>query len=85
MAYCGKVSALTGRFTNTCYAVLSSRPAGFGFERLATAFMDIPGDQNSQQAACLIENALVLDRGLRLFPELRLCGSSSTRMAMVRV
>jgi hypothetical protein len=29
-------------------------PAGFGREYLATAFMNMPGDPNSQQAACLL-------------------------------
>jgi hypothetical protein len=45
---------------NTCYVVRSSRPAGFGLERLATAFMNTPGDPNSHQAACLIKMHLYL-------------------------
>ena len=66
---------------NTCYVVRSSRPAGFGLGRLATAFMNTPGDPNSQQAACLIKNALVLSHSLRFFPELRLYQSCSIMMA----
>ena len=54
MAYCGKVSALTGRFMDTYYVVRSFRLAGFGLDRLTTAFMNTQADQNGQPAACLI-------------------------------
>jgi hypothetical protein len=62
---------------DTYYVVRTSHPAGLGLERFATAFMNTQGDPNNQQAACLIENALVLSHSLRFFPELRLCRSCS--------
>lgn len=39
-----------------------------------------PGNSNSEQAACLIYNALVLGRSLRFFQELRQCANCSTRI-----
>ena len=47
-------------------------PAGFGLERLATAFMKNPGYTNIEQAMYLIRNAYVLCRSLLFFQELPL-------------
>jgi hypothetical protein len=47
-------------------------PAGVGFERLATAFMNNPGDTNIEQVMYLIRNAYVLCRSLLFYQELPL-------------
>jgi hypothetical protein len=47
-------------------------PAGFGLERLATAFMKNPGYTNIEQAMYLIRNAYVRCRILLFFQELSL-------------
>jgi hypothetical protein len=60
-------------------------PAGFGLERLATAFMKNPGYTNIGQAMYLIRNACVLCRILLFFQELPLSETSPRGWKAVHV